>query len=542
MAAGARAMRIGEILIAASLVDAKKLEMALDYAASKSIPVGGALRALKYVNDNDLKRSLDAQQAMDKGLKEEIAVKVLCSAHEHDRPFVDELRKMQSELGVDVISDSLLYWLNVPDSLESTRIGGLKMPEQQIAPRSPDKLVVQGDMFFEANQLLEAEQAYIGAKSSFENEYYPPKEKIVVVITKLANLYLATNRFEKAHKLYQRVVDMQTELHGAQSHAVVVALEDIADLYDLEDNKMDARGMYSRALDLLEKLPEDMIIAGRLLKKYSLCCGPQDGADRTRIGELAIDSGLLTAPQLEAALKLGKDTSQPLGAALRNQGVVDGQQVESLMFAQVLVKQGSLAPLALVRAIKLCAAYNIQLKHLAEAGRWVSDEMASDPLYKQLLAEQERLLITEGVLGPNDPEVAMQALAVADIHLARKDRLSAQILYQRAVVILEKTGSAERAPLVRAYDKLAQIFYQQSKFTEAQAVLLKSLELRRSIGRGDSAEAAKCLWLLGKLGMAQRNNSAALSYLLGAKKVFEKLGADQVPKQLIDEIASCNPN
>ncbi|HEY9788911.1 MAG TPA: tetratricopeptide repeat protein [Candidatus Obscuribacterales bacterium] len=531
-------MRIGEILIAAALVDAKKLQAALDYASSKSIPVGGALRALKFVDEADLKRSLDAQQAITRGLDPALALDILKSAHSNGCPYVQELKRKQSDMGRAKISDSLIYWLSAPDSLEATIIGGMKMTAGQIAPRSPEKLVIQGDMFYEANQLFEAEQAYVGAKQTWEEEYFPPKEKIVTVTTKLANLYLGTNRFDQAHEQYQRVLEMHRELSGKESVEVVRTLEDIGDLYELDGHRPQAHQTYAKALDILEKIPDEITSAGRIINKF------QDTSDKTnpnegaRIGELATASGFLTEDQVQAALLQSKESGQPLGVALRKQGVLDGQQVESLMFAQTLVKQGTLLPPAAVQALKISKAYKIPLKGLADAGRWVSEEVANDPLYRQLLVEQERLLTTEGILGPNDPEVAALAVKVAEIHLQRKDKLSAEALFKRAVSIYEK-AEAEKAQLLFLYDKLAQIQYQQGKMVDAQRALLKSLEYRRELGRGDSPEAAKCLWLLGKLGLQQRNRTEALSFLQDAKAVFDKLGTDQCPKQLMDEIAAC---
>jgi tetratricopeptide (TPR) repeat protein len=526
-------MRIGEILIAASLVDAQKLQVALDYASSKSIPVGGALRALKYVEDSDLRRSLDAQQAITKGLDPKLAIDVLITASAADRQYVHELRHRQAAIGKDRISDMLIYWLHAPDSLESTR-GGLKVTDVQISTRSPDKLVIQGDMFFEANQLLEAEQTYLAAQRTWEDEYYPPLEKIVVVLTKLANLYLAMNNFEEAKKLYKRALQTHSELSGPESVPVARAMEDLGDLYMLLDSKTEALTSYSRAIDILERHPDELSSAGRCIKKLAALADASQA--RTRIGELAVDAGFLKADQAEAAFQESKSSGQPLGVVLRSQGHLDGMQVESLMFAQTLLRQNSLPAPGMVRALKLANRHKIPLKALAETAKWVSEEAANDPVYKQLLSEQERLLSTEGILGPNDPEIASLAIGVGDLHVKRQEWLSAEILYKRAVMILEKSGANDRAALVKAYDKLAQVLYKGSKLVEVKDLLLKSLQVRDAAGAGQTAEAAKCLWLLGKLGMAQRNTADAMGFLNKARAIFELLGPDKCPKQLIDEI------
>jgi hypothetical protein len=78
--------------------------------------------------------------------------------------------------------------------------------------------------------------------------------------------------------------------------------------------------------------------------------------------------------------------------------------------------------------------------------------------------------------------------------------------------------------------------YKGSKLLEVKDLLLKSLEVRDAAGSGQTAEAAKCLWLLGKLGLAQRNTADAMNFLSKARSIFELLGPNQCPKQLLEEI------
>jgi tetratricopeptide (TPR) repeat protein len=539
MGSGTIGVRIGEILIEASLIDAEKLEEALDYARAKAIPVGGALRALKHLHKDDLKRGLDAQQAMSKGLEPKLAIQVLIGAHEKNQSFVYELKKLQAQLGEEKVPEVLIYWLNAPDSLESTSAGLLKPSVISLAARSPEKLIMQADQFYGSNQLLEAEQLYFQAKQNLVDEGATPL-RMEPILFKLANLYLALDRFDDAYQLYNQALQMRVEIYGISSIEVVNALENIGDVYMLQGKVKNANSTFTEALEAAEDLPPQPEIAARLIRKLShIHAQSGASADPMRIGELAISSGLLTKVQLEQTLRQASQSGEPLGVALRREGFVNEQQMESLMFAQILLRDSPLPGSLVVRAMRISINYKMALRLLAESGKWVPDEMANNPLYKQLVREQERLLSTEVLLGSSDPEVAALAIKVADLHLSRKDRLAAEALLKRAVVILEKLPG-ERLELVKAYDKLAQAYYHQGKHAEAQTTLLKSLECRRTFGLTQTTETAKCLWLLGKLSMQQATPSDALIFLVEAQGIFEHTAS--CPAQLTVDIENCREN
>lgn len=526
-------MRLGEILIKSSIIDAKALDDALAYAGYKMIPLGRALRVLKYISEEDLMRALEAQGAFRKGLDPRITIQVVMYAIQTNRSFMSALQQ-PAMLSI------------VPSDIVDTLIGKKSSPTA--LPRAPvpttahthEELIEIGDTFFLSNELEPAEKAYTRAKELIEDAFGIPPSKVAYVLTKLANLYFATDRFREAQPLYERVLEIQKKVFGGSAPEVTRAYEDLGDLYDIQDRLADAQRYYDESLKSMHQQKIlDNETAGRVFKKLlSISHRSGEPVARARLGELAVDSGLIAADKMQAALQQAKESGRPIGQVLRDDKSLDAGQIESLMFAQVLVKQGTLPATLAVRAIKFAAARNIPLKELCEAGKWVTPRDLSDEQYKQLVMEQERMLSVEASKGSDDPEVAEIAQTVAEIHLARKDKAAAEALFKRALAILQRAPQPDKRALLKATERLAEMYCQNARYAEAQPLLLKSLEYRQSTGQGESVETAKCLWLIAKVELAQANHITALSMLRSARAIYEKIMPGKCPKDLLTQMVS----
>jgi tetratricopeptide (TPR) repeat protein len=532
-------MRIGEILVASTLIDAAKLEAALDYASTKSIPVGRALRALKYISEGDLSRGLDTQQAIWRGMDKDLAISVLRYACETNRSFPASLRKLPEQVRSSRIPPGLLEFFGKGSDMDETQTR--RKPELPPATARPaEKYIMQGDQFLEANQIELAETAYDRARKTLAEAYEPDPHKQAIVFTKLANLYVATERFADAEPLYRQVVELHEKMSGRNSLQVARALEDLGDLFDIQKLPAQARPVYEGALDVLENVrPAESTVVGRLLKKVASVCTGDQSSSRVRIGELAVDAKLLTEDQVQTALKTSQDTGRPLGVVLRHDGVLTALQVEALMFAQLLIKETTMPAAILARAIKLASALEVSLRELCESGKWVSEAKASDTLYQQVVLEQERLITTEGILGADNPEVATIAVHLAEIHLQRGDKLSAEMLYRRVLNIFRRNTPKDHTQISRICEKVAQMQCQQSRYGEALPLLLESLEARRAAGQANSIEFAKCSWLVAKVQMVETDFQGAATHLSEARRIFDQVAPGTAPKQLLVDIEAC---
>jgi tetratricopeptide (TPR) repeat protein len=208
------------------------------------------------------------------------------------------------------------------------------------------------------------------------------------------------------------------------------------------------------------------------------------------------------------------------------------------MYAQILIKQGTIPANVAVHAIKLAAARKLSLRQLFEAGKLLTDRELNKEQYQQLVLQQEKMLSTEASLGADHLEVALLAQRIADIHLERKDWLAAELMYKRAISVMEKHQTT-KGEVARSCERLADIYCQHGKQAEAQPLLFKSLELRRQAGQGEKMESANTLWQLARLELSQFNEATALSFLRSARSIYEKLEPASTPRRLLEQIADC---
>src|SRR6185437_2787304 len=224
------------------------------------------------------------------------------------------------------------------------------------------------------------------ALRQMEDEYGTPPSKIVGVATKLANLYASLERFSEAQPLYKRVLDMQTKTFGPNSFEVGTVLEHLADLKIAQKQFSEAQSYLEQSLQITQQQKlVDLIVAGRLLKKMAVAQHFDKPSQRTRLGELALDANMVSSDKLQEALARSKEMGALLGMVLRSQNSLDAQQLESLMLAQLLIKQRTItAPVAVV-ALKLAASQKAPLRQLCEAGKWLLDPERNDETYQSLV-------------------------------------------------------------------------------------------------------------------------------------------------------------
>ena len=219
--------------------------------------------------------------------------------------------------------------------------------------------------------------------------------------------------------------------------------------------------------------------------------------------------------------------------------MMDGMQLESLMYAQVLIKQGSIPANVAVHAIRLASARKVSLRQLFETGKLLTDRELNKEQYQQLVLQQEKMLSTEANLGSDHLEVALLAQRIADLHLERKDWLAAELMYKRAIAVMEKHETT-KGEVARSCERLADIYCQHGKQAEAQPLLFKSLDLREaSRWQGESMESAATLWQLARLELSQFNEATALSFLRSARSLYEKNEPRSTPRRLLEQIADC---
>jgi tetratricopeptide (TPR) repeat protein len=658
-------MRIGEILVEAAIIDAKALKRALDYALEKRIPVGRALRALQYLDEETLVRGLDAQKALRKGLDLKLTVETLHFAEQTSRSFLEALRAYPGILK-NRIPPGFIISLE-GGALEKTKVNykptdndrpvflddrappgdtvpvspsTIKRPQAAAPPKAvpgvakpviptrppgagaqpaapqpapasapvqpakafvptqppaqpvkppaaavpppvqpvrppatpiqspvqasppvtkpsaaplpiaggassitvPHKtaedLIREGDQLLADNKCFAAERSYELAWRLLEERPNESPERIAAVILKLANLHISADRPIDAETLYTRALDIQTRLYGKNSLPVATTLGFLTDVKLAQGQIEMARAMVKQALSIMESAePDDAVIVARLLGKLHTTHGQDQSRERTRVGELAVDAGLLVEDDVRSALIAGELSAQPLGVILRGQKRLNTQQVESLMYAQLLVHQGTISQPVAVQSLRMACAMKTSLRQLLESGQWLPATAVQDESYKTLVYEMERLVASETSLGAGHPELVPILVRLGDFYCARRDRTNAELMYKRALRILDKWDTDTKS-MMSVCEKLSQVFCQQNKYADAQPLLARAFDLRKNLGQGETLDAAKCVWLMGKVELLVQNHATACAFLQSAREMFAKLNMP-CPRALLDELLVC---
>lgn len=514
-------MRIGEILLESGLIDAKQLADALYYAKAKALPLGRCLHILRAINEDNLRKGLEAQKLIRQGTPPAIALSALQMASARNIAVHQALKDRLAREGPES-TFSMPTTAPLAIVFDSPPGDTVAVDRKTVQTKTPAELLTEADQFMLDDRCKDAEALYMQARELLVKASGKQTDESTAVSLKIANLYLATDRHSEAEELYKSLLDYQSKTKGDAHLSVARAYEDLGDLYEVQGKKDSAHQFHRSALEVVRKSSEfDIAVAGRILRKL-VDTAPAGEEPIKRIGELCTESGLLPLPTVQSALQKAKQQNKPMGSILREENLLDSVQLESLLHAQLLVKEGLAKPSLAVQALQVSLQAKVSLRQLCEAGRLVPAEADSEE-YRQIVLEQDRLLAAETSLGVNHLEVAQIACKLAKLQHSRKDRLSAEFLLKRAINIFEKAEGGGKQDLLSALQSLATVLIETDRFSAAQPYLLKALEIRQKSGRTAGPESLLCLRMLGQVEGAQFSYASACSFYKSAIALFDEI-------------------
>jgi len=521
-------MRIGELLLESEIVTSKQLADALHYARAKELPLGRCLKILRLVTEHDLERALEVQKLIRNGLDSKVGAQILHIAVKHGLSVRQALmdRSRLTSIKVD------------PNKAAAPEIEEQSEAKTPIQPtKSAFALIQEGDRLFAEEKVGEAERKYLEARDKLNQEHGHECTEVAACMVKIAHLYMSTDRFDEAQKLYADVLASYTHLKGPEDPMVAKAFEDLGDLHHIRGRPAAAADYFTQAYEIVKKgKPLDIGLAGRLLKKLSTVAETTAENRRKKLGEFCSDAGILMASEIQYALKNARASGKPLGTVLRDERFLKSEQIESLMLAQLLTKKGLMPYDVAVQALSLSHRSGISLKHICDVGRIVSDHSED----KVLVLEQDNLLTAERLLGPNHVEVAYIAERLADLYMQHEDPASAIIFYRQAQGIYERGASKDpveaKTRMATLLSKYARTLTIENRNMEAEPLLLQALDMIGQAGKSQSLEAAECLHQLAQIHMSQHNHHSALSFFNTAAALYEQLGCDAAVQPVLEEM------
>lgn len=151
-----------------------------------------------------------------------------------------------------------------------------------------------------------------------------------------------------------------------------------------------------------------------------------------------------------------------------------------------LLRQSLRAALVLALAApSVCLAVNAQaaaMNALCRKAIERNDEAADNLCH--------RISFDIATLAPGSAEHVASLMNLGEIQARRQSFIDAAPYYERALAVVEQRGK-ETAEVADIIDVLADAKLRYSKFTEAEALLRRSLAIRSKLGQGGSVKAAK---------------------------------------------------
>jgi CHAT domain-containing protein/Tfp pilus assembly protein PilF len=172
------------------------------------------------------------------------------------------------------------------------------------------------------------------------------------------------------------------------------------------------------------------------------------------------------------------------------------------------------------------------LEKLAEAQRvenqWYS--LFNIGHYAEAIPLAERVLvIREGVLGPNHPDVAVTLNSLAVLYKDTSDFARAESLFRRSLSIDEKVFGKDHPNLAITYGNLATLYFDTGDYGQSELLMKKALELREKSFTRNHPDVALSLHNLARIYQAKGDYARAEQLTQEALEIYRKVRSAEHP-------------
>jgi tetratricopeptide (TPR) repeat protein/uncharacterized protein YraI len=360
---------------------------------------------------------------------------------------------------------------------------------------------------------------------------FPDDLEVAGFLDRLAGLYLEHRRYADAEPIYKRVLAIREKLRGPNHPDVAASLNNLAAVYENQGRHGDAEPLYKRAqaidgkagnrqdaatssddpqvremgilvqkikeLKKAGKFAEAVPLARRALAIVEKAAGPDDPAVADVLDSLAqLYNNQGRSADAEPLLKRS--------LAIREKALGPGHPdvAESLNnLAELYEKQGRNADAVPLRKRALAinekardpnhpdpaSIDNRELREAATLMVKAAELYQAGKFAEAVPLTQRALAITEKMLGPNDPGVAMLLSRLAMLYVQLGRYADAEPLYKRAVAI------ADDLDVVESLNGLADLYNDHGRYADAEPIYKRSLAIREKALGPDHPDVATSL-------------------------------------------------
>jgi tetratricopeptide (TPR) repeat protein len=508
--------RLGDLLVESNILSDADLQKGLDYGKKTGMALGKVLSMLRLVDEQNLRAVLHIQNLMKfEYLPGALGVRALKTMQETRGTIEDALKQHGWQ------SDR--FKGGVPARLQELK-SKLTETETRLGPDHVDmgQLLLSLAEFYEEEEMWpHAEGHCHQAIEKLEKSLGASHLNVATAYSTLGRLLFMQDRFPEAQECYQRAFDTMYAALGADNLDVAKALNDLAEVTELQGKYGDSEKYYLQSISIREKyidIDEPQLLDQ--IKRLAFVCGRRGRApDPVMVGQLLVDSGILSEEKLPEALEYGKRNNLPLVRALISMEYVNEETLRPVLHAQVLIKSNLLpAPLA-ARIMRLCAKRKIGVDQAMALVGWTLKTNYAHNV-AELLATHDSLIAAEKLMPADSPEIANLCVKLGDLYTGYERHAEAEPLYKRGLAILEKKDTAS-PELLNVLEKVGQLCVKQQRFEQAESIYKRVLQMRSDIGGGNDAELAASYLHIGQMYLQKGEHHTALFYLQKALPIAE---------------------
>ena len=317
---------------------------------------------------------------------------------------------------------------------------------------------------------------------------------LLPLVQSLAATLAVSGNAAEAQRVFERLLSLVEEVHGATGHPYADALSDLANVQRMADLRKEASETIAKAIQIRsalgvsEALAKDATRAGAIFQEM----GDPVGAINYYSQALAF-WGALPSSGLQVLTAL-----DPLAAITRDQGAYRDTEIYCLWALRLREAALGLKHSELISTLDSLAYALFGQEKYQEA----------EPVYLRLLA------IWEGSAGPDHPMVALTLDKMVEFY-------SAQKLYDKAAPLAQRSQAMRTKAVLESFHRMGRVLIGEEKLQEA-------LDLyQRAVKVGESAKVPD-----------ESMDGILRSYALVLLHSGRKLEAAAVEKRLKDAIIS----
>lgn len=489
MAEDEKPKKLGELLVESGLVAADKLPEGLEYAKRHSLPLGRVLITLKLLREVDLESALHSQALMKMDrLPARLAVRAITLAHTNNLSIDRALKKLGWFPDKYIEGEAMQVAVAREHLQNSESAFGKEHPESAAAR------IRLAEALTDNRKYAEAESLYQTASKIVDECFGHQSLEMANLLGQMAGHYFVQDKFDEAERLYWQSYELKHSLLGDKDLRVAECLEDLAELYDVQSEYLQAERLYLSSIGIKEKLlaADDPEMIQSLRKLVLICRQSEHGPENRQTGDLLMDAGMVNQKKIEEGLELARKYSIPLGRALISIKQLSQEDLQRVMHAQLLMKDGGVPGYIVVRALKASCKLHVSVGDALKKIGWRREHPADQRQLELLLRCSDELIKLEQELTPEHEQVASKCIELADLYAGANNLREAEMLLGRALKIYEKFDNSENGTL-QTLSALARVHALQGRWAESQGLIDRAIALAKQSGSKPTVKLAELL-------------------------------------------------